>query len=124
MTGRIIQLLIGVALLCGPASADAFRCGSRLVNEGDTRAMVVAKCGAPTDVERQSVWRRPLIWWHGRPLYIGTDLVEIPVESWVYNLGPNKLMRRVRFEDGIVVAVETLGYGYHESGAAMHRGMR
>jgi hypothetical protein len=37
----------------------------------------------------------------------------VSVESWIYNLGPNKLMRRIRFEDGIVVQIETLGYGYH-----------
>jgi uncharacterized protein YvpB len=38
--------------------------------------------------------------------------VEIPVEVWVYNLGPNKLMRRLRFEDGLLVNVDELGYGY------------
>ena len=38
--------------------------------------------------------------------------IEVPVETWIYNLGPNKLMRRIRFEDGIVVEIETLGYGY------------
>jgi len=40
--------------------------------------------------------------------------VEIPVDVWVYNLGPNKLMRRLRFEDGKLVDIETLGYGYYE----------
>jgi Protein of unknown function (DUF2845) len=32
----------------------------------------------------------------------------------VYNLGPSKLMRRLRFEDGKLVDIETLGYGYYE----------
>jgi hypothetical protein len=31
---------------------------------------------------------------------------------WLYNLGPHQVMRRVRFQDGRVVAIETLGYGY------------
>jgi hypothetical protein len=53
------------------------------------------------------------VWIHGRPFHVSRDLVEIPIESWVYNLGPHKLMRRVRFEDGVVVEIETLGYGYH-----------
>jgi hypothetical protein len=100
------------------APAHAFRCGSRIVSEGDTRAEVRAKCGEPADVERRSVWRRPVAWLHGRPYVLSTDSVEIPVESWIYNLGPRKLMRRVRFEDGRVVEIETLGYGYHESHAA------
>jgi hypothetical protein len=36
------------------------------------------------------------------------------VEEWTYNLGPNRMMRVVRFENGIVVEVTHLGYGYHE----------
>jgi hypothetical protein len=34
------------------------------------------------------------------------------VEYWTYNLGPNKLMRRLRLEDGVVTEIETLGHGY------------
>jgi hypothetical protein len=60
-----------------------------------------------------SVFRRPVMWANGRPYYLGDDFIEIPVESWLYNLGPNKLMRRVIFEDGIVADIETLGYGYN-----------
>jgi hypothetical protein len=40
-------------------------------------------------------------------------MVEIPVETWLYNLGSNQLMRRLRFEDGKVVEIETLGYGFN-----------
>jgi hypothetical protein len=104
-------LLIGL-LACSPAFA--FRCGNKLVTEGETRSQVAAKCGEPTDViQLSSVYRRPMIWANGRPHYIGQDYMEIPVEAWVYNLGPNKLMRRVRFENGIVAEIETLGYGYN-----------
>jgi len=55
----------------------------------------------------------PVIWSNGRPFFIGEDAIEVPVESWVYNLGPNKLMRRIRFEGGVVTEIETLGYGYN-----------
>ncbi len=44
---------------------------------------------------------------------IGEDYIEVPVETWLYNLGPNKLMRRISFEGGYVVDIETLGYGYN-----------
>jgi hypothetical protein len=111
------RLLLCAVVVVGALAASpayAFRCGTHLVHEGDTRAAVAAKCGDPTDIERRSVWRRPLVWYHGRPYHVGSDSIEIPVESWIYNLGPNKLMRRVRFEDGIVTEIETLGYGYHE----------
>ena len=43
---------------------------------------------------------------------IGENYVEIPIEAWIYNFGPNKLMHRVVFEAGYVVEIETLGYGY------------
>lgn len=103
--------LCAIALAAAPAFA--FRCGSKLVHEGDTRSEVVAKCGEPAEVTRHSVLRRPVVWRYGRPYYASLDRVDIPVEVWLYNLGPQKLMRRLRFEDGLVVAIETLGYGFH-----------
>jgi hypothetical protein len=108
-------LIISMGLLVSsPAFAESFRCGSKIIVDGDTRDTVAAKCGEPTDVlAGRSVFRRPVVWGYGRPYYIGEDFIEVSVESWIYNLGPNKLMRRIRFEDGIVVEIETLGYGYH-----------
>ena len=106
-------LVLGL-LACSPAFA--FRCGTKLVSEGDTRAQVASKCGEPTDVVTMaSVFRRPVVYGQGgRPYYVGENFVEVPVESWIYNLGPNKLMRRLRFEGGLVTEIETLGYGYNE----------
>jgi len=109
-----VAVIVALGLLASTPS-QAFSCGTKLVSEGDSRAEVLAKCGEPADVVAQkSVFRRPVIWNYGRPYFIGQDYIEIPVESWIYNLGPNKLMRRVRFEDGIVTEIETLGYGYNK----------
>jgi hypothetical protein len=111
---RPALLLAAVLLASSPAFA-AFRCGSKIVTEGDTRSEVAVKCGEPTEVLTQkSVFRRPVIWSHGRPYFIGDDFIEIPVETWIYNLGPNKLMRRLRFEGGMLAEIETLGYGYND----------
>jgi len=107
-------LILAFGLLAA-SPAFAFRCGTRLVSEGDLRSEVAAKCGEPDDVVNQrSVFRRPVIWTRGRPYYIGENFIEIQVESWVYNLGPNKLMQRVIFEGGVVVDIESLGYGYNK----------
>lgn len=106
-------LLLGL-LAAGPSFA-ALRCGSSLVSEGDTRSEVAAKCGEPDDiVTKKSVFRRPVIWTRGRPYFIGEDYIEVQVEAWIYNFGPNKFMRSLRFEDGILAEIETLGYGYHK----------
>ena len=117
MTGFPIKraaLALGLCLLAASPSFAAIRCGTKLVTEGDTRSEVAAKCGEPTEVVTQkSVLRRPVIWTNGRPYFIGEDFIEIPVEAWIYNLGPNKLMRRLRFEGGVLAQIESLGYGYN-----------
>ena len=113
-----ISLLIGLsvvtAALAAPAHADGMRCGGRLIRDGDARAEVRTFCGEPADVQTRTILRRPVYNVSGRIVYYGDGLVEIPVETWTYNFGPNKLMRRVRFIDGIVDDVETLGYGYND----------
>jgi Protein of unknown function (DUF2845) len=108
-------LLLLLAAFAGSAQADALRCGNKLVTEGDTRAEVSSKCGDPADVDHSTVMIQPTTWIHGRPVVIGNGLVEVAVETWLYNFGPHQLMRRVRFQDGRVVGIETLGYGYIKS---------
>ena len=95
------------------AGADAFRCGTRLVTDGDSTDKVEALCGPPTSIQRHDILRQPVQWIHGRPYNMSSYPVEIPVEYWTYNLGPNKLMRRLTFEDGLLVEVETLSHGYY-----------
>ena len=107
---------IGIVVLAMLAASPAFasmRCGSKLIDDGASRSEVAAKCGEPEEViTLRSVFRRPVIWSYGRPYFVGESFIEIPVESWIYNFGPNKLMRRVIFEGGYVTEIETLGYGF------------
>lgn len=106
-----------VALACASgARADSLRCGTRLVVEGTTRDQVATWCGEPTEVQERHVLRPPIVWYYGHPVRIaGGGEVEVLVEIWTYNLGPNKLMRRLTIEDGEVVGIETLGYGYRRA---------
>jgi hypothetical protein len=110
---RLCALLL-LALACTPAArADSLRCGTRLVVEGTTRDQVATWCGVPTEVQERHALRPPIIWYYGRPVRVaGDSYIEVLVETWTYNLGPNKLMRRLTIEDGEVVEIETLGYGY------------
>ena len=109
---RPLALATCVAMLLAAVPAHAFRCGDKLVEEGDTRAEVRARCGEPVEITYGSILRAPVYWWHGQPIRVGSDPVEVPVEIWLYNFGPNRFMRRLRFEDGELVEIETLGYGY------------
>jgi hypothetical protein len=112
---KATPLVLVLALAAAAPAYASFRCGSKLVNEGDTRGQVIAKCGEPTEVDRRTVLREPIVWVGGRAYRSSIGLAEVPVEFWIYNLGPSKLMRRLVFEDGKVVDIETLGYGYIES---------
>ncbi|MDH4258793.1 MAG: DUF2845 domain-containing protein [Gammaproteobacteria bacterium] len=108
----IITLAIAVLWAQG-AGADSFRCGTRLVSDGDSTDKVAALCGPPTDIRRHEILQRRVRWYRGRPFYSSLEPEPVPIEYWTYNLGPNKLMRRLKFEDGLLVDVETLTHGYY-----------
>lgn len=114
-------LTILIALLIASDPAYALRCGSKLVLEGMLEEEVIEHCGEPTVVRHlgyvvrsfHPLSRRNLsgteIYRYGRDYY-----QEVPVTVFIYNFGPRKLMRRLRFEGGALTDVETLGYGYLE----------
>lgn len=112
------QYLIGITLplllMASSATAsDGMRCGSKLIIDGESRERVLALCGEPAGITQSSIMRRPSYLRNNRVVYFGDQLVETVVETWTYNFGPNKLMRRLRFVDGILENVDTLGYGYN-----------
>lgn len=110
------MLFLATALaLSGAAGADSMRCGTKLLTDGDPLDKVEALCGPPASVERREILR---------PYYNhnGTRAnysYEVSVEIWTYNFGPSKLMYRLRFEDGLLVDVDTLSHGYHSSASGV-----
>jgi hypothetical protein len=110
------------ALLLAAAPAHALRCGGKLVLEGMLESEVLVHCGEPAAVRDLGYIVRsfhPLSHPppHGGVLFrygTGNYYQEVVVTEYIYNFGPRKLMRRLRFEGGIVAEVETLGYGYIE----------
>ncbi len=108
-------MLALIALGCLPSvlMADSIRCGSRIISRGSSSAELAAFCGDPAQVNKSSSFT-------GGGRAHGADGVEyrtteeIVVEIWTYNFGPNQLMERVRIENGLVVQIDSLGYGYNE----------
>lgn len=106
--------------------ALAFRCGNRIVSEGDHYSKVLKYCGEPVGVQERVIYRegvtRPRFRVEGpnglrydeEVLRYDRSYVEVLVEEWTYNFGPRRLMQLVRFENGFVVEVDRLGYGYRE----------
>ena len=98
-------------LMTVPANAEGFRCGVHIVDEGKQMFEVEDACGAPIQVTRSNIQRPAVIWIHGRPYNDGT-YVDVAVETWVYNFGSARLMQQLRFENGVLVEVESLDRGY------------
>jgi hypothetical protein len=115
--------LIAVLLLSSTA-AEAFRCGRKIVRENMHEVQIRKICGKPA-IERQLGYvlrseyipvRRgtsPGITVEHFPGY-GTYTREVALTEYVYNFGPRKFMRRLLFEGGVLMSIETIGYGYRE----------
>jgi hypothetical protein len=112
-------------LLLMSSSAFAFRCGQKIVKENMHEAQVRKVCGAPATARDIGVTTRSTyipvrrsisggITTERFPGY-GHFVEEVVLTEYVYNFGPRKLMRRLVFEGGILVKIETIGYGYRES---------
>ena len=116
MSGQLKSLcvlLFATALsVMDPVLADDIRCGNLLVSEGDTADRVRERCGAPmeTRVERKLV--PAAIWRDGRRIQVAGGDREVIVEFRTYNFGPDRLMRQLKLEEGVVVEIKTLGYGH------------
>ena len=119
---------VGVAglLLLAMTPALAFRCGSKIVTDGDHYTKVRKYCGEPLGIQERVIYRegrtRPRVnngLGNGVNLdrevvYYDRSFVEVVVEEWTYNFGPRRLMQLVRFENGFVADIEQLGYGFTE----------
>jgi hypothetical protein len=96
--------------LCSINAAFALRCGHQLVELGDYKGDVLARCGAPESIATRtkivgSTLRHPL-----RTLDL-QQYEEIQIEEWVYNFGSLRLQQYLRFENGELTEIKSLGRG-------------
>ena len=119
------RLLFCLLILLVADPAMALRCGNKLVSKGDPMAKVLRYCGEPVSVQQRSIVRGGVPrtrTFDGDRLHNRDDellindrsYVEIVVEEWTYNFGPRKLMRLIRFENGLVANIKNLRYGYRD----------
>jgi len=105
----VFTLLVATLTLPHIAAAEAWRCGSRLVEVGDAKASVFLKCGEPGWRERSQEER--LVKREG--IMEGTSFDH---ETWIYNSGPSEFMRYLYFENGELVRIATGERGFIEGG--------
>ena len=85
---------------------------------GDLMSDVVANCGEPSEVRVGEVKQigQYFVPSHVRDGWLlqGPFIGEVPldVEEWVYNFGPGRFIRILRFENGILRAINRGGYGW------------
>jgi len=70
----VLYLSVLVAAIAGPALGEQLRCGTEIIEHGDTEAKVLEACGEPTSRE---------------------------AGTWYYS-SPNELTREITFVDGEV----------------------
>jgi hypothetical protein len=99
-------LFLSAPLMLIPQSSFAMRCGNNLVDVGDTKIIVLKKCGEPTlkeevgedfTRENDSLGRR------GEKRY---------VEQWTYNFGSSRLIYVLTIKNGRVVDIQTTDKGF------------
>jgi len=119
---NLIRTCLVVVLLGACSDAWALRCSNRLVLEGMTEARVIELCGEPEFVRWLGYMLRPYILKipaggfgsrATRRVHSGF-YQELAVKELLFNFGPHKLMRVMRFEGGLLTSIETDGYGHRE----------
>jgi len=128
--GKSAAVLAVAALfvLVAGEEGQAFRCGSGLVNVGDSTGKVLVECGPPTSKEvvgaatkgkksqaRQGKGKRGA---KDQETYRQSSR---KVERWFYNCGEHDFLYVLTFTGGVLEREETEGYG---RGASACRGRR
>jgi len=100
---KLHLLALAAALtLATAAHADNFRCpNGSIVSTGDSMSAVYLECDPPSfkTVRTES-----------EAGHKGATIL-INVEEWTYNEGPHRLVHTLVFRNGVLVEVQTLGYG-------------
>lgn len=105
-----IRWLLVLTVLAFAGDAHALRCGSRVVATGDYDFQVRDRCGEPYWI---ASYGELLVAGAGSPIEHRFERV---FDDWYYNFGPTRLVHRLRFRDGRLIRVDTLGYGSHGIG--------
>ena len=94
MKRALYSLALPLMVLAVDASAATFRCGSKLVSDGDRSSEVENKCGAPVN--------RSMVGYTETP----NGNIGLQVEEWVY--GPdNGMLSILTFQGNRLVRIET-----------------
>ena len=93
------------------SETEAFYCGARVVSVGDPQVSIQRKCGDPDTTEWRITYRAlPAQDPYGGELV--TVYTPVAIEVGLYNFGPQRFMEELSFENGRLISIQSVGYGY------------
>ena len=103
--------LSALSALSLPAHAESLRCNGQFTEVGDSRLSVLYKCGEPVlrDSHCAAVFTPSTISLVPVPMWVRVPAGAVPclqVDEWLYDRGPGNLMATVRFQSGVVQAIQ------------------
>jgi len=104
---QLLVLLLGIAV---SNAAFALRCGHTVVEVGNHKNEVYDKCGEPASIETRKKLIGRTFQNSGRTLGL-QEYEEIEIEEWIYDFGPRRLKQYLRFENGELREIKSLGRG-------------
>ena len=118
--GGLGFLAVGLLLWAATATANGLRCENKLVQTGDSAYDVKSLCGPPDDVQQRTEKRRvrravQRECAQGPCTIVIDDEVEIQIELWTYDFGPQRFLQYLTFEEGKLVHVKSGGYGHKKT---------
>lgn len=100
------------------AAANGMRCQNKLVQPGDSQYEVKSLCGTPDDMQQRTERRRvaravqrPCANGIGYCTVMIEDEVEVVVDEWTYDFGPQRFIQFLTFEGGKLIHVRSGPYG-------------
>jgi hypothetical protein len=109
--GLFAPLTLAATLLPAAPIARAeggFRCGARIVRDGETEDDVSRKCGNPDAVRTWTEYQTESVWENGHKV---ERSIAIVFDEWKYDFGRDRLVRYATFIQGRLNRVRTGGYG-------------
>jgi hypothetical protein len=120
---RSVLLCVPLWLSGALAQADGLRCENKLLRAGDSKYDARALCGQP-DAEEHRVEKRTVRHQVSVPCPDGArrrcsstveESVDVPIDIWTYDFGPQRFVQYVIFEFDKIVKIESGNYGHKRS---------
>ena len=113
---------VGVLLSAAGVSANGMRCENKLIQPGDSAYEVKSLCGPPDDVQQRTEARRVaravdrpcLNNPNARCPVVIEDTVNVVIDEWTYDFGPQRFIQYLTFEAGKLCSVRSGGYGHKQ----------